>query len=76
MKEVAVMKEKDLKEALMELGREKGVITFEELNAAFPAEYCPLVEMEHFIKRLDHMGVRVVEGRKHAKVRLRNSQAA
>ena len=70
------MKEKDLKDALMELGREKGVITFEELNAAFPAEYCPLVEMEQFIKRLNHMGVRVVEGRKPVKAGLHNSQAA
>lgn len=70
------MKEEDVKNALLELGKKKGVITFEELNEAFPAEYCPLAELRQFIRRLDNMGVRLVEGRKQAKARLHNSQAA
>jgi Sigma-70 factor, region 1.1 len=76
LKEVAVMKEKDLKVALLELGRKKGVLTFEELNETFPAEYFPLAEMERFLCRLEHLGVRVVEGREHARNRSRRSRAA
>jgi hypothetical protein len=32
-------KKKDRKDALSELGKKWGVITFEELNETFPAEY-------------------------------------
>jgi Sigma-70 factor, region 1.1 len=76
LKEVAVMKEKDLKDALLDLGKKKGVLTFEELNETFPAEYFPLAEMERFLRRLEHLGVRVVEGRGHAKIRTRRRRAA
>jgi hypothetical protein len=76
LKEVAVMKEKDLKDALLDLGKKKGVLTFEELNETFPAEHFPLAEMERFLRRLEHLGVRVVEGRGHAKIRTRRRRAA
>ncbi|MEJ2697468.1 MAG: RNA polymerase sigma factor region1.1 domain-containing protein [Candidatus Sulfobium sp.] len=70
------MKEKDLKNALLELGRKKGVISFDELNDTFPADYCPLDETERFLERLELLGVRVVEDRKHVKVRARHRRAA
>lgn len=56
------MKEKDIKEALIKMGKKKGVITYAELNDALPAEYFPLDELEHFLRRLEHLGVRVVSG--------------
>lgn len=70
------MKEKDIEKALLEFGKKKGVVTFEELNETFPAEYCPLDEMERFIRRLKHLGVRVVEDRKQVRTRTHHSRAA
>lgn len=70
------MKEKDIKNALLEFGKEKGVITFEDLNETFPAGYCPLAEMEEFLRRLDRLGVRVVEGKKHTRSRAHHRRAA
>ncbi len=70
------MKEKDLRDALLELARKKGVLTFEDLYETFPPEYNPLDEMERFLRRLSHLGVRVVEGKEHARTRTHRRRAA
>lgn len=70
------MKGKDLEDALLELGRKKGMLTFEEFNDTFPAEYCKLAEMEKFLRRLRHLGIRVVEGRGQDRAKARRSHAA
>lgn len=70
------MKGKDLTDSLVALGKKKGMITFEELEDTFPAEYCPLEEMEQFLRRLDHLGIRVVEGRRHKRTGHHHRQAA
>ena len=72
----AAMKEKDLKDALLELGKKRGVLTFEELDETFPAEYFPLVELECFLERLGSLGISVVERREHARVKTRYRRAA
>lgn len=70
------MKEKDLQDALLEVGRRRGLLTFEEFNEAFPADYCKLAEMEKFLRRLRHLGVRVVEGNGRDRAKTRGSHAA
>lgn len=59
--EEAVMKGKDIEDALLELGKKRGVLFFRELNEVFPADYFPLQEIEHLLMRLEDLGVRVVE---------------
>ncbi len=70
------MNEKDVRKALLEHGKKKGVVTFEELNIAFPAEYLPLDEMEKFLRRLEHLGIRVVESREKGRTGDRHRRAA
>lgn len=55
------MKRKDVEDALVEFGVERGVILFEELEDLFPAGYLLLEEMEGLLMRLEKLGVRVVE---------------
>lgn len=74
-KEVA-MKEKDLEDALLELAKKRGEVTFEELNDTFPAEYFPLEEMERFMRRLRHLGIRVVESGECERTKTRHKRAA
>ncbi len=56
------MKEKDVEDALLELGVKRGVIFFEDMYDLFPVDYFPLNEMERFLMLLDDLGVKVVEG--------------
>jgi hypothetical protein len=56
------MKEKDIEDALLELGVKRGVIFFEDMYDLFPVDYFPLNEMERFLMLLDDLGVKVVEG--------------
>jgi RNA polymerase primary sigma factor len=72
----AAMKEKDLEDALLELAKKRGEVTFEELNDTFPAEYFPLEEMERFMGRLRHLGIRVVESRQCERTKARHKRAA
>jgi len=55
------MKRKDVEGAVLEYGIKRGVLTFDELNDAFPAEYFPPQELERFLMVLDDLGVKVVE---------------
>lgn len=70
------MKEKDLEDALLALAKKKGQVTFEELNETFPAEYFPLEEMERFLRRLRHLGIRVVESGECERTKPRHKRAA
>jgi hypothetical protein len=56
----AAMKGKDLEEALLELAAKRGLVFYEELEYAFPAEYFPLGELERFLMLLEDLGVAVV----------------
>ncbi len=70
------MTEEDVKEALLEHGLKNGVITFDELYEAFPPAYCNLDDFQDFLMLLEDLGVRVVETREDAKVRIRAKRAA
>ncbi|MDH4232165.1 MAG: RNA polymerase sigma factor region1.1 domain-containing protein [Nitrospirota bacterium] len=54
------MKKQDVMDSLLELGVKRGMLTWQELNDAFPAEFFPLDELERFLGLLEDMGVKVV----------------
>ena len=61
------MKQHDMMDSLLSLGMQRGKLTCQELNDAFPAEFLPLEELERFLRLLEGLGVKVidsVEGRK------------
>lgn len=70
------MREKDLEDALIGLGKKKGVLTFDEINVTFPGDYCTLAEIEGFLRCLDHIGVKVDEAGKPSRIRSRRKRAA
>lgn len=55
------MKEKDLFEEIVNLGKRRGVITYEEINEALPSEYFSPDELEDLMDVLNDMGVKVVD---------------
>ena len=55
------MKEKDVFKAIAGAGKKRGTLTYEEINDAFPSAYYSLAELEGLLRRLEQMGVRVVD---------------
>ena len=47
--------------ALMKLGKERGFVTHDELNAALPAEEYTSEQIDDFMSSLSEMGVSVVD---------------
>ena len=74
--EEAVMKEKDIEDALLEMGMKRGVLFFSELDDVFPADHFPLQEIEHLLMRLEGLGIRVVEKEERAKPKPRQRRRA
>jgi RNA polymerase primary sigma factor len=55
------MREKDLFEEIIELGKRRGVLTYDEINDALPAEFFSPDEMEELLELLQDMGIKVVD---------------
>jgi RNA polymerase primary sigma factor len=55
------MKEKDLFEEIVNLGKRRGVITYDEINEALPSEFFSPDEIEDLMDVLSDMGVKVVD---------------
>ncbi len=55
------MKEKDIFEEIVNIGKRRGVITYDEINEALPSEYFSPDELEDLMDVLSDMGVKVVE---------------
>jgi RNA polymerase primary sigma factor len=53
------MKEHDVYQAIIEIGKRRGSVTYEEINDALPAEFFSLEELERFLRLLLGMGVRL-----------------
>jgi len=70
------MNGKDIEDALLELGRKRGVLFFSELDDVFPADHFPLQEIEHLLMRLEDLGIRVVEKEERAKLKPRQRRRA
>ncbi len=73
---MAALKEKDIEDALLELGVKRGVLFFEELYDVFPADYFPLEEMDRFLMLLDDLGVKVIEGEGEGRQKARHKHRA
>lgn len=55
------MKDKDIFEELIEIGKRRGVLSYDEINDALPAEFFSPEEMEDLMELLSDMGIKVVE---------------
>ncbi|HSW64292.1 MAG TPA: sigma-70 family RNA polymerase sigma factor [Dissulfurispiraceae bacterium] len=55
------MKEKDIFEEIVNIGKRRGVITYDEINEALPSEYFSPDELEDLMDVLSDMGVKVVD---------------
>jgi len=53
------MKERDVYEAIIDIGKQRGSITYDEINEALPAEFFSLEELEEFMSLLTDMGVKM-----------------
>jgi RNA polymerase primary sigma factor len=55
------MKEKDIFDELIEVGKKRGVLTYDEINEALPSEFFTPDEIEDLMDLLSDMGVRIVD---------------
>jgi RNA polymerase primary sigma factor len=55
------MIEKDIFEDIIEIGKRRGKLTYEEINDAFPSEYFSPDELEELTERLHDLGVEVID---------------
>jgi RNA polymerase primary sigma factor len=55
------MKEKDIFDEIIEVGKRRGVITYDEINEALPSEFFTPDEIEDLMDLLNDMGVRIVD---------------
>jgi RNA polymerase primary sigma factor len=55
------MRERDIFEEIITLGKNRGVLTYDELNEALPSEYFSPDELEDLMDLLQDMGVKVVD---------------
>ncbi len=55
------MREKDILEEIIDLGKRRGTLTYDEINDALPSEYFSPVELEDFMELLQDMGVNVID---------------
>jgi len=55
------MREKDILEDIIDIGKRRGTLTHDEINDALPPEYFSPEELEDFIELLQDMGVKVID---------------
>ncbi|MCS7215992.1 MAG: sigma-70 family RNA polymerase sigma factor [Thermodesulfovibrio sp.] len=55
------MKERDIFEEIVNIGKKRGKLTYDEINEVLPSEYYSPEEIEDLIDVLSDMGVRVVD---------------
>jgi len=55
------MREKDIFEEIIETGKKRGVLTYDEINDALPSEFFSPNEIEDLMDILQDMGVKVVD---------------
>jgi RNA polymerase primary sigma factor len=56
-----MVKERDIFEEIIHLGKRRGVLTYDEINDALPSEYFSPDELQELMDLLNDMGVKVVE---------------
>jgi RNA polymerase primary sigma factor len=55
------MREKDIFEEIIDIGKRRGVLTYDEINEALPSEFFSPDELEDLMDILQDMGVKVVD---------------
>ncbi|VAX32990.1 RNA polymerase sigma factor RpoD [hydrothermal vent metagenome] len=55
------MRERDIFEEIINIGKRRGVLTYDEINEALPSEYFSPDELEDLMDLLQDMGVKVIE---------------
>ncbi len=60
------MKEWDVFEEIIDLGKRRGVLSYNDINEAFPSEFISQDELEDLLDLLQDMGIKVVEGQEPA----------
>ncbi|MEW6213989.1 MAG: sigma-70 family RNA polymerase sigma factor [Nitrospirota bacterium] len=55
------MREKDIFEEIIDMGKRRGVLTYDEINEALPSEFFSPDELEDLMDILQDMGVKVVD---------------
>ncbi len=55
------MKEKDIFDEIIEVGKRRGVLTYDEINEALPSEFFTPDEVEDLMDLLNDMGIRIVD---------------
>ncbi|RMG02648.1 MAG: sigma-70 family RNA polymerase sigma factor [Nitrospirae bacterium] len=55
------MRERDIFEEIINVGKKRGVLTYDEINDALPSEYFSPDELEDLMDLLQDMGVKVVD---------------
>jgi RNA polymerase primary sigma factor len=55
------MREKDIFEEIIDMGKRRGVLTYDEINEALPSEFFSPDEIEELMDLLQDMGVKVVD---------------
>jgi len=60
------MKEKDIFEEIINIGKKRGTLTYDEINDALPSEFFSPDEIEDLMDLLQDMGVKVVDQEKIA----------
>ena len=51
----------DILDEIIDLGERRGMLSYDEINAAFPTEYNSPEEREDFMGLLRDMGIRIVD---------------
>jgi RNA polymerase primary sigma factor len=69
------MKHQDMMDSLLSLGMQRGKLTWQELNDAFPAEFLPLEELERFLRLLEGLGVKVIDPEEERKRKARHNHS-
>jgi len=70
------MKHQDMMDSLLSLGMQRGRLTCQELNDAFPPEFLPLEAVERFLRLLEGLGVRVIDSEENQKKKVRRSRSS
>ena len=69
------MKHRDMMDSLLSLGMQRGMLTCQELNDAFPPEFLPLEEVERFLRLLEELGVKVIDSVENRKRKARRDRS-
>lgn len=55
------MRERDIFEEIIDIGKRRGVLTYDEINEALPSEFFSPAEVEDLVDILQNMGIKVVD---------------